>query len=90
MIWHLFYFAAAIWMNWYFMRLLYVAATRGYVMALTRPFTDTVETPQTRSANPQKFWANVVFALVVLPICWGALYLSSTELYAALIARSNV
>ncbi len=90
MIWHLFYFAAAIWMNWYFMRLLYLAATRGYVMALTKPFTDTVETPQTRSDNPQKFWANVVVALVLLPVCWGALYFSATELYAALFARPNV
>ena len=84
MIWHVFYFATAIWMNWYLARLLYVAATRGYVMALTRPFVDTVETPQTRKDNPPKFWANVIVAVVLVPVALGALYFSSTELYAAL------
>ena len=90
MIWHYAFFAIAIWMNWFFIRLLYVAATRGYVMALTKPFADTVETAQTRRDNPQKFWANVVVALILLPVCWGALYFSTTELYAALNARPNV
>jgi hypothetical protein len=81
---HVFFFAAAVWFNWFIARLLYVAATRGYVMALTRPFVDTVDTPQTRKDNPQKFWANVIVALILVPVALGGLYFSSTELYAAL------
>ena len=84
MIWAFLYFAAAVWFTWFVVRLLYVAATKGYVMALTRPFADTVEAPQTRRENPQKFWANVIVALVLLPLALGGLYFSSTELYAAL------
>jgi hypothetical protein len=78
------YFGCAVWFTWWDIRLLYVAATKGYVMALTHPFTDTIETPQTREGNPQKFWANVIFGVIALPIALGGLYLSSTELYAAL------
>ena len=84
MIWLIIFFGCTLWLNWYLGRLLYIAATRGYVMALTRPFVDTFETPQTRQGNPQKFWANVIVAVALLPIALGGLYLSSTELYAAL------
>jgi hypothetical protein len=82
-IWHSFFFAGATYFTWWDLRLLYVAGTRQYVMALTRPFTDTVETAQTRVGNPQRFWANVVAALALLPIAAGGLYLSAVELYAA-------
>ena len=88
MIWRFVYFGCALWFTWWDARLLYVAATKGYVMALTRPFMDTVETPQTREGNPQKFWANVVVGLLLLPVALGALYFSSTDLYAALTART--
>ena len=84
MIGSLIFFGAAVWFTWFVLRLLYVAATKGYVMALTRPFADTVETRQTREGNPQKFWANVIFGVITLPIALGGLYLSSIELYPAL------
>ncbi len=84
MIWLFVFFGCAVWFTWYVLRLLYVAATKGYVMALTRPFIDTVETPQSRRGNPQKFWANVIVAILVSPLALGGLYFSSTELYAAM------
>ena len=84
MIWDFVYFGCALWFTWWDARLLYVAATKGYVMALTRPFTDATETPQTLEGNPQNFWANVIFGIVALAIALGGLYLTSIELYAAL------
>ena len=84
MIWRIAYFGCALWFTWWDLRLLYVAATKGHVMALTRPFADTVETPQTREGNPQKFWANVIVGAILLPVALGGIYFSSTELYAAL------
>jgi Na+/H+ antiporter NhaC len=89
-IWAVVYFAGAVWFSWYLVRVLWVAATKGYVMALTRPFVDTVETPQTRQGNPQKFWANVVVALLLLPVAVGGLYLFGSELFEALTAGANV
>ena len=84
MIWDVIYFACAVWLTWWVSKLLYVATVKGYVMALTRPFIDTVETRQTREGSPQKFWANVVFGLIFLPFALAALYFSSIQLYAAL------
>lgn len=81
------YFAAALWFNWHIFRLLYIAGSRGYVMALSRPFIDTVETPQTRTENPQKFWANVIVATFLLPLAVGGLWDSSTRLYALINLR---
>ena len=83
MIWLALFFISAAYFAWWDIRLLYVAATRQHVMALTRPFDDKVETAQTRVGNPQKFWANVIVALALPPIAAGGLYLSSVELYAA-------
>ena len=83
MIWALVYFGAALWFNWYLIRLLYIARTRGYVMALSRPFIDTIETPQTRTDNPQKFWANIIVAIILLPLAISALWFSAAGLYAA-------
>ena len=77
------YFGAALWFSGYVVRLLYIAATRGYVMALTRPISDTVETPQTRTGNPQKFWANVAAASLLLPLALASLWFSATHLYEA-------
>jgi hypothetical protein len=74
------YFGAALWLNWYILRVLYIAKTRGYVMALTRPFIDTVETPQTRADHPKKFWANVIVATLCLPIAIGGLWFSAADL----------
>ena len=89
MIAHIFYFAAAIWFTWWDLKLLYVARTRGYVIA-RRDLSDPTEYPITREEDSNKFWSNVIIALVLLPIAFGALYFSSTELYAALTARTNV
>ena len=90
MIWKLVFLGCAAWFTWWDVRLLYVAATKRYVMALPRPFVDTVEKPQTRDANPQKFWATVVVALLLLPVALGGLYLASTDLYVVLTARPDV
>jgi hypothetical protein len=49
-------------------------------MALTRPFIDTVETPQTRADHPKKFWANVIVATLCLPIAIGGLWFSAADL----------
>jgi hypothetical protein len=89
-IWKLVAFCCSLWFTWWIGRLLYIAATKGYVMALSRPFADTVETPQTRDGNPQKFWANVIFGVLFLPVALAGLYFTSTDLYAALTAGTNV
>ncbi|WP_169829118.1 hypothetical protein [Tsuneonella mangrovi] len=53
-------------------------------MALTNPFRDTIETPQFRTENPGKFWANVVVAIFLLPIAAGGLAIGASELLTAL------
>ena len=83
MIGHIAYFLGAIWFTWWDVRLLYVARTRGYVMA-RRILTSSKEYPITRFEDPQKFWSNVIFGVIFLPIALAGLYFSSTELYAAL------
>ena len=53
-------------------------------MALTRPFQDTIETPQMRKDNPKKYWANVIVAAVLLPLAVGGVGLSFADLWSAL------
>jgi Mg2+/citrate symporter len=53
-------------------------------MALTNPFSDTVETPQTRTDQPFKFWGNVVVAVVLMPLAIAGLFLSGSILMKAL------
>ncbi|HWC55636.1 MAG TPA: hypothetical protein VG434_01545, partial [Sphingomicrobium sp.] len=72
MIARIFYFVGAIWFTWRDLRLLYVARTRGYVMA-RRDLSDPTEYPITRNEDSKKFWSNVIIALVLLPIAFGAL-----------------
>jgi len=86
---HIFYLVAAIWFTWWDLKLLYVAGTRGYVMA-RRQLSDPTEYPITREGDASKFWSNVIIAVVLLPIALAALYFSSTELYAAVTTRPSV
>jgi hypothetical protein len=83
-IWRLFYVAAAVWFACWDLKMLFVAATRGYVMALSDPFFDTVESRQPRTEKPQKFWANVVVGLLLLPVAIGAVYVTGSDLWNAL------
>ena len=83
MIWLLLFALASLWFSSYCLRLLYVAWAHGYVMALTNPFQDTVESPQTRSENPSKFWANVVVTTLLLPLALGGVWMSLSDLWAA-------
>jgi hypothetical protein len=78
------YFGTTLWLCFYLVRLLYIAGAKGYVMALARPFSDTIETPQTRSENPRKFWANVIVAGGLLPLAVGGVWLSASDLYELL------
>jgi hypothetical protein len=80
---HVAYFVAAVWFTWWDSKLLYVAATRRYVMARRELF-DPTEYPITPEEDRQKFWSNVIIALLLLPVAFAGLYFSSTELYAAL------
>jgi hypothetical protein len=76
-------------MAWFFARVLYIAATRGYVFART----DTEDHTQftiSRRDDPSKFWLNVVAAMLMLPVAATALYFASTDLYVALTARTHV
>jgi Mg2+/citrate symporter len=84
MIGRIIYFVCAIWFAVWEVKFLFIAARRGYVMALTRPFIDATETPQTRLEQPQKFWANVVVALVLLPLAVCAVYFSASDLWVAI------
>jgi hypothetical protein len=79
-----FLFICSLWFNWWVLHLLYVAWKKQYVMARTNPFSDTVETPQTRAERPSKFWANVIVALILLPVAIGGLFLTGSELLTAL------
>ena len=71
-----FFFSASAFLSLYLLRLLYVAATRRHVIALSRTIYDevaggpasNVETPQTMAEKPIKFWANVVVAILLLPL----------------------
>ena len=74
-----FFFSASAFLSLYLLRLLYVAATRRHVIALSRTIYDeaadpgggpgrVVETPQTMAEKPIKFWANVVVAILLLPL----------------------
>jgi hypothetical protein len=85
-IWKFVYFGCALWFTWWDVRQLYFAKSRDYVIAL-RQLTDSKEVPITRAEDPRKFWANVIVALLLLPVALGGLYLTSTDLYAALTAR---
>ena len=84
MIWLLFFAAASVWFLSWCLKLLYVAWAHGYVMALTNPFQDTVEEPQSRSENPSKFWANVAITLLLLPLALGGVWMSLGALWAEL------
>jgi hypothetical protein len=85
----IFFAAASVWFLWYLVNLLWVAKIKGYVMARTRPFQDRVETPQTRQDNPGKYWANVVVAIVLLPLAAGAVWLGLSTLWATLQIRGK-
>ena len=89
MIWAFTYFACALWFTCWIVKLLYIAATRGYVMALSRPFHDVRETAQTRFDNPKKFWANVMVALLLLPMAVGGLYFSTSNLWQLAHQQEN-
>ena len=83
-------FGGTLCFTWWLLRLLYLATAKGYVMALSRPFVDTIETPQTRLENPQKFWANVIVALLLLPLALWGLYLFGSDLLETMTAGANV
>lgn len=78
-------FGCSLWLTYFVGNLLYVAKTRGYVMARTKPFEPgSPEVPQTRHNNPQKFWANVIFGIVLLPIVIAGLFLTGSDLLVAI------
>jgi len=81
--------AASAWFLWWDLRLLWIAFTKGYVMALSKPFYDSVETRQTRVDNPQKFWANVIVGVLLLPMAIGAATLAAGVLWTAFHSGSK-